>query len=697
MIDNLPVPPGGEAILLWDKIYKQCCKEENMSTSVAIVHPAIELVACRNNTTRCRDPFSEYRQKEQELPVSPAPQKLTFQHLPLDVQVQIFKLWLEKKDRLIHCFSRLDFYEAPAVFPSEAELGDRRSGLTTGFYWGIGRRCSLSQDCQEPDDVLRVLRVSKHWLELGAHVFYGLNTFAFSSLGEFHRFCKGIGQARVERLQHIEITFVGNQFLTAPRTMDAAGNLRAQPPFSLRTQPLKWLQECRRLRTLVIHINEQGKAHIRRRYESQDVVNYMAGKTAGQPNYRLTRSMRTVQGIDHLYQLRGMTWVRFYDLEQAWTERDDSRILVNDWSFDEDIMNVTTMEKVSSRRDLSELENLKPLVVIPDAVLPNWALTGSRYLQYRWSLANRLQVIKSLFVDRAGSSSYDEIRINTRDRNVRSRFTKSSDSTSSSSFDSLSGYDSSYSSDSSESSESESKPRFPSPTISSSSSSSSGSSSDGDAGGTPGTQLKVEDGTSGSEDSEMEDASDSDCAIDEERSTRPGRSIYTSSPSYITYTTSSGPSPSTSGAPSSLIIIDDDDDEPEAQVPQTPRNMTDYIHNQPSVWIPGITTGTPAIPERLRSDTRESSGLFVTPTPRALLATPGLEGRASSVGSQPDGPIDLTDSEDSIEGSRSPSESSSTSSKRSIDSLEPSEEGSPSKRPRLSVSPEGVDPSPEGI
>lgn len=136
---------------------------------------------------------------------------------------------------------------------------------------------------------------------MGGYCFYGMNTFAFSSLGEFDRFCKGIGPARVARIQHIELTWIGSQYITAKIPVG-----KTKRPYSVRTKGLGWLQLCYRLRTLVIHINESQKICMRRAYESLKLIDFMDGKTKGQPNQRKTRALRTVQGMDCVHQLRGM-------------------------------------------------------------------------------------------------------------------------------------------------------------------------------------------------------------------------------------------------------------------------------------------------------------------------------------------------------------------------------------------------------
>lgn len=193
---------------------------------------------------------------------------------------------------------------------------------------------------------------------------YGLNTFAFSSLGEFYRFGKGIGLPRLARIQHIELTWLGSQYLTTkiPRG-------KTKRPYSIRTSALYWLQQSPRLRTLVVHINETAKMHMRRAYEATPLVEFMDSKTRGQPNRRKTRSMRTVQAMDCVYQLRGMDFIRFYDLEQS--ADTGERTHIRDWSFLEDVNNTGCMEKVQSRLDASRLEVLPTLVPGPQS-LAGW-------------------------------------------------------------------------------------------------------------------------------------------------------------------------------------------------------------------------------------------------------------------------------------------------------------------------------------
>ncbi|AEO59084.1 hypothetical protein MYCTH_2307046 [Thermothelomyces thermophilus ATCC 42464] len=302
----------------------------------------------------------------------------SFEKLPWELQARILKLILHKRDRIIHCLSRLDPFVQPDDFPGAEDLGQTRSGLMNRFFWGK-RNCSLTHDGVEPNRLLAILSVSKRLHFLGVHIFYGLNTFAFSSLGELGRFCQGSGPARVARIQHVELSLTGSQYLTAPP------DTRGKTPFSRRTYPLTWLADMYRLKTLVVHLNETGRFHTRRKYEHPTIKEFAAAKTAGQPNQRMARSLRCVQGIDYIYSLRGLDWIRFYDFQKVLEAKRAVRVPVRDWSFVEDVTNTTTMPKPPQRAAHAELENLEPLLPAAEQnwtpSLDDWQLVKSVYVK----------------------------------------------------------------------------------------------------------------------------------------------------------------------------------------------------------------------------------------------------------------------------------------------------------------------------
>lgn len=308
-----------------------------MSSNSLYVHPDIRLVAASDDSEQEIHTYSEKKVRD--------PREFhRFNDLPANVQADIFRRWLCMDRRLVHCLSRLDPFQAPPAMPPS------RSGLLNRFYWGEERDCNITQDTHDPQDILRLLLVCKSFYFKGVHAFYGTNTFAFSSLGEFHRFCKGIGAARTARLQHIEMTWMGNQYLTIKP--DEKGRW-----FSKRTSALTHLLEMSRLLTMVIFVNESQPGHNRRNYEPPQVQKNLGLKTLGQPIERLSRNLRTVQGLDYIHALRGLGWIHFYDLWPA-LKQGGGRFPIHDASFAADVNSTVTMPKAPPAAEKAQLKNL---------------------------------------------------------------------------------------------------------------------------------------------------------------------------------------------------------------------------------------------------------------------------------------------------------------------------------------------------
>lgn len=138
---------------------------------------------------------------------------------------------------------------------------------------------------------------------------------------------------------------------------DAEGSRKR---LNMRTVPLAWFCETSNLKTLAIHISETSKDYIRRRYEPDNFKDYMKGKTAGQPNTRMTRSLRCCHGMDYIYQLRGLKWFRAYDVDKGRIPME--RYPVRDISFIIDVEGVVTQTKVPSRAARSMLRRLTRLM-----------------------------------------------------------------------------------------------------------------------------------------------------------------------------------------------------------------------------------------------------------------------------------------------------------------------------------------------
>lgn len=323
-----------------------------MSTNTSFTHPQVRLSVSANGWKA--DDADDHQNNGTV--ASPY-----FEALPAKVQARIFRMWLQK-ERTVHCFSRLDPFAVPASWP----ISHSSSGMYNRFYWGEERLLNLEKDSVCPQDILGLLLVSKSFYFKGVHAFYGLNTFAFSSIGEFGRFCKGIGRQRVARLQHIEITWTGSQYLTAEHTFS---DRQIEKWDSVRTRPFAFLLHLRRLRTLAIFLNESGHSYQRRKYESSAKKAQLLHRTLSQPNFRENRSLRTLQGVDYVYALRGLDWVRLYD---AWPMISDPSLnpplrKIRDRSFVEDVNRAATMRKsVEEARDC-ELRNLPPLFPLVEA------------------------------------------------------------------------------------------------------------------------------------------------------------------------------------------------------------------------------------------------------------------------------------------------------------------------------------------
>ncbi|KAI0864564.1 hypothetical protein F4860DRAFT_510896 [Xylaria cubensis] len=369
----------------YDNIYYDSCKQGIMSTSTQFIHPDLFVDktaysgaqiwkyfqaqwlhdryngACDNLSVHraYRDilfPWRFTRPKPRNF-LGNAP--FRFESLPITIQCRIWKL-LIPNGRLVHCLSRLDPRNPPF------DCTDKKVHFPSRFHFDDSP-CNIAK-ADKPSRHLKFLQVSKRWYYATVHLFYATNTFAFSSLGEFGRFCDGIKKARVERLVHVELMWQG------------ALTPRQDKGVSLRKQPLAWFMHTSRLRTLIIHINESARLYMRRPYEMMEKSDYFkdfAGdeyneddldifgmevrRTDCQPNYRKTRSLRTVQGMDFIYQLRGMKWVRFYD-----TNAQNPRRKIRDWSFLQDINNMVRRKKSDSMVLKTEIENLPALTTLED-------------------------------------------------------------------------------------------------------------------------------------------------------------------------------------------------------------------------------------------------------------------------------------------------------------------------------------------
>ncbi|KAI3399019.1 hypothetical protein diail_8046 [Diaporthe ilicicola] len=341
----------------YEDVWQSSYKALNISIKLDKVHPQVRLIPKGDDEDSDLgqdppvEPILDQDQGQDQGSRSRIPQ------LPDSILCKILTELLTM-DGLVHCFSRLDPFCAPVDFPTENELGNSSTGIRGRFFISKARcsDISLTHDTENPQTVLAVLSVSRKLSWLSTHIFYGTNTFAFSSISEFERWANGSGSARIARVQHIEITWTGGRSLAFD--LGRAGGIDRKANL-----PLSWLCEATSLKTLCVHISETAKNHIRRRREPASMKQYMKRKTAGQPNYRMTRSLRNCRGMDNIYQLRGLHWVRWLDLDKECADptADRSLLTIRDKSFAIDVERVTTQKKVPLRLENSRLEALDRL------------------------------------------------------------------------------------------------------------------------------------------------------------------------------------------------------------------------------------------------------------------------------------------------------------------------------------------------
>lgn len=85
----------------------------------------------------------------------------------------------------------------------------------------------------------------------------------------------------------------------------------------------------------------------------------MEQKTAIQPNFRLNRALRTLQGLDYILCLRNMRGVNFWDYDH-WVNYGSKRA-VRDFTFVKDVNNNVQRPKTAEDREKSKLRKLMPI------------------------------------------------------------------------------------------------------------------------------------------------------------------------------------------------------------------------------------------------------------------------------------------------------------------------------------------------
>ncbi|KAF5722609.1 hypothetical protein FMUND_2671 [Fusarium mundagurra] len=317
----------------WGDIYKLSCQEENMSWAFGKntppkTHP--HLVLCAPTAEQERSAIMDEGESEcggctpqphhrrecgqdEEQDLGTAALDLLRPDQRHFIMIKALQYVLVFDDEVVHAISRLDPYFEPKRVDRNC---NNKVSLLHRFH--IGReRVSLTFGTINPQELLAPL-------------------------------------------MHIELLWMGSQRLTY--RVDSRGKYTSR-----RTHDLAYLPEACRLKTVAIHLPESSKQYMRRKHEPPQIVEFLAQKTASQPNFRRFRALRTLQGADYLYCLRGVREVTFFDYDM-WRD-DGMKMPVRDWTFVRDINESVRREKSANDEHFSQLRNLAPLLIRPSVEL----------------------------------------------------------------------------------------------------------------------------------------------------------------------------------------------------------------------------------------------------------------------------------------------------------------------------------------
>ncbi|KAF0635738.1 hypothetical protein FPSE5266_04633 [Fusarium pseudograminearum] len=330
----------------WGDVYKLSCREENMSWAFGEsrppkTHPYLKLVPptssqeqsaiaglsdCCTPPPPPRDYDSSSSDQEQGF------QPFRFQDLPPKIQLKILRWVLVFEGEAVHPISRLDPYYEPGSMHRNC---NRQTSLLHRFH--VGRQpVSLTFGGIHPQRLLAPLLVCKKWNTMGSH----------------GRFARNIG-CKLQIVQHIELLWMGSQRLTYE--LDEKGKYTSR-----RTHDLAYLPAASRLKTIAVHIPESSKSYMRRKHEPPKIIKYLEEITRHQPNYRPFRELRSLQGLDYVYCLRGLREVTFWDYDKWLNE--EVKMPVRDWTFVRDINDCVRREKSHNKEHFSQIRYLAPVM-----------------------------------------------------------------------------------------------------------------------------------------------------------------------------------------------------------------------------------------------------------------------------------------------------------------------------------------------
>ncbi|GKT98145.1 hypothetical protein FLAG1_04672 [Fusarium langsethiae] len=312
----------------WGDIYKLSCREENMSwvfgeSTPPKTHPYLKLIAPTprqeeiaiagdfDGCTPPRDCGDSSSDDEEDF------QPFRFQNLPRKLQLKIFRYVLVFDGEAVHAISRLDPYHEPN---------------------------SVHVNCNRQISLLHRFHIGREPVSL--------------TFGTIHP------QRLLAPLLHIELLWMGSQSLTYE--IDEKGKYTSR-----RTHDLAYLPAACRLKTMAVHIPESSREYMRRKHEPRQIIEYMEELTQEQPNYRPYRALRTLQGLDYVYCLRGLREVTFWDYDK-W-RKDEAKMPIRDWTFVRDINDCVRRGKSHHNKHFSQIRYLAPIM---DGCRPSAALSA---------------------------------------------------------------------------------------------------------------------------------------------------------------------------------------------------------------------------------------------------------------------------------------------------------------------------------
>ncbi|KFY93597.1 hypothetical protein V500_03637 [Pseudogymnoascus sp. VKM F-4518 (FW-2643)] len=321
------------------KIYKAACKQFNMSS----VHQNHGLYYIPPN-----DDALEWEPAVADTDAAFQSGKFfNFSALLKDHPKIAFKIaaYTMVKHTAISVVARFDVHD---VYPPTQGGLDRKSGLSYRFHWG-GDACAINSS-PLPRHVLAPIFVSRDWHEMFATAFYFMNSFSFEALGEFGIFCKNTPRARWQRMPDMAITWIGS-------IMETSNPKKSGPRWDMSRWGMHRLGQFLNLRSLVISLDETSNGRIRRKDEPENMKKPLERSTRNHDNYRMTRDLRKLRGMDNIYQLRGIEHIEVYDNYQEFPQAP-----VRDQTFVQDLTNQVCSPKSREDEVKAKPKNLAPLL-----------------------------------------------------------------------------------------------------------------------------------------------------------------------------------------------------------------------------------------------------------------------------------------------------------------------------------------------